>query len=115
MNFPFIREAVSRWFGKQVNPSLAAKTKQREGRVFHSGPYTLCGNSHKVGKVDTKTLVVGQDIYMFSGCYVNKGKVVKTTPSGVDVEITVSTPTLESLASWQAGKITSGEMKTTDQ
>ena len=30
-------------------------------RVFCSGPYMLCGNSHKVGKVDTKTLVVGQD------------------------------------------------------
>jgi hypothetical protein len=48
--------------------NLAAKTKQQEGsdmdtktRVFCSGPYMLCGNSHKVGKVDTKTLVVGQD------------------------------------------------------
>jgi hypothetical protein len=30
-------------------------------------------------------LVVGQDIYMFSGCYWNKGKVVKVTQSGVDV------------------------------
>src|SRR5258705_1195217 len=46
----------------------------------------LCGNSHKVGKVDTKTLVVGQDVYMFSGCYVNKGKVVKVTRSGADVQ-----------------------------
>jgi hypothetical protein len=31
-------------------------------------------------------LVVGQDVYMFSGCYWNKGKVVKVTPSGVDVQ-----------------------------
>jgi len=36
--------------------------------------------------MDTKTLVVGQDVYMFSGCYWNKGKVVKVTPSGVDVQ-----------------------------
>jgi hypothetical protein len=53
-------------------------------RVFSSGPYMLCGNSHKVGKVDTKTLLVGQDVYMFSGCCVNKSKVVKVAPSGVD-------------------------------
>ena len=63
---------------------LRAKTKQQERgdfgtqtRVFWRGPYMLCGYSHKVGKVDTKTLVVGQDVYMFSGCYVNIGKVVK--------------------------------------
>jgi hypothetical protein len=32
-------------------------------RVFCGGPYMLCGYSQKVGKVDTKTLVVGQDVY----------------------------------------------------
>jgi hypothetical protein len=36
--------------------------------------------------VDTRTLVVGQDVYMSSGCYWNEGKVVKVTPSGVDVQ-----------------------------
>ena len=36
----------------------------------------------------TKTLVVGQDVYMLSGVYVCKGKVVKVTPSGVDVHTT---------------------------
>jgi hypothetical protein len=37
--------------------------------------------------MNTKTLVVGQDVYMFSsGIYLNKGKVVKATPSGVDVQ-----------------------------
>jgi hypothetical protein len=59
-------------------------------RVFSSGPYMLCGNSHKVGKVDTKTLVVGQDVYMFSGCYVNRGKVVTVTPSGVIVQLALA-------------------------
>ena len=38
--------------------------------------------------MDTKTLVVGQDVYMLSGVYGNKGKVVKVTPSGVDVQTT---------------------------
>ena len=50
----------------------------------------LCGYSHKVGKVDTKTLVVGQDVYMFSGCYVNMGKVVKVTRSGVIVQLALA-------------------------
>jgi len=75
-----------------LRPLRAAKTKQEEGgdmdtqtRVFCSGPYMLCGNV-TVGKVDTKTLVVGQDVYMSSGCYGNKGKVVKLTPRGVDVQ-----------------------------
>jgi len=36
--------------------------------------------------MDTKTLVVGQDVYMFSGVYWINGKVVKVTPSGVDVQ-----------------------------
>jgi hypothetical protein len=35
--------------------------------------------------MDTKTLVVGQDVYMLGGVYMNMGKVVKVTPSGVDV------------------------------
>ncbi len=30
--------------------------------------------------MDTKTLVVGQDVYMVSGIYGNKGKVVEVTP-----------------------------------
>jgi hypothetical protein len=35
--------------------------------------------------MDTKTLVVGQDVYLFSGCYWWWGKVVEVTPEGVDV------------------------------
>lgn len=38
--------------------------------------------------MDTKTLVVGQDVYMHSGIYSQKGKVVKVTPSGVEVQTT---------------------------
>jgi hypothetical protein len=49
--------------------------------------HVLSGNV-TVGKVDTKTLVVGQDVYMFSGCYVTTGRVIKVTPSGVDVQTT---------------------------
>jgi hypothetical protein len=37
--------------------------------------------------MDTKTLVVGQDVYMVSGCYWNEGKVVKVTPSGAGVDV----------------------------
>ena len=47
--------------------------------------------------MDTSKLVVGQEVHMSSGVYGNKGKVVKITPDGVDVEITERTPTLESL------------------
>jgi len=36
--------------------------------------------------MDTKTLVVGQDVCMLSGVYSTKGKVVKVTPLGVEVE-----------------------------
>jgi hypothetical protein len=36
--------------------------------------------------MDTKTLVVGQDVYMLSGCYLCWGEVVKVTPSGVEVQ-----------------------------
>jgi hypothetical protein len=35
--------------------------------------------------MNTTTLVVGQDVYMKSGVYSCEGKVVKVTPSGVDV------------------------------
>jgi hypothetical protein len=69
--------------------------------TFCSGPYMLCGNSHKVGKVDTKTLVVGQDVYMFSGCYGNKGKVVKVTPSGADVQ----TGVMQDNGTWNAHEL----------
>jgi hypothetical protein len=45
----------------------------------------------KVGKMDTKALVVGQDVYMFNDHYPHwfcgqRGKVVKVTPNGVDVQ-----------------------------
>jgi len=36
--------------------------------------------------MDTKALTVGQEVYMFSGCYMNKGKVVTITSLGVDVQ-----------------------------
>jgi hypothetical protein len=36
--------------------------------------------------MDTKTLAVGQDVYMFSGCYLDWGKVTKVTPNGVCVQ-----------------------------
>ena len=35
--------------------------------------------------MNTKTLVVGQDVYIHSGPYYQKGKVIKVTPSGVEV------------------------------
>lgn len=35
--------------------------------------------------MDVKTLTVGQDVYILSGVYYKKGKVVKVTPSGVEV------------------------------
>jgi hypothetical protein len=38
--------------------------------------------------MDTKTLVVGQDVHMHSGIYSRKGKVVKVTRSGVEVQTT---------------------------
>ena len=37
--------------------------------------------------MDTKTLVVGQDVYMVSGCYGKSGKVVEVTSSGVIVQL----------------------------
>ena len=36
--------------------------------------------------MDTKLLAVGQDIYMYSGPYMRKGKVVEITSSGVEVQ-----------------------------
>jgi hypothetical protein len=35
--------------------------------------------------MDTKTLVVGQKVHFWSGCYGGEGEVVETTPSGVTV------------------------------
>lgn len=35
--------------------------------------------------MDTKTLVVGQEVYMESGIYANNGHVVNVTPEGVEV------------------------------
>lgn len=37
-------------------------------------------------KMNTSTLVVGQEVEMCSGCYFDKGKVIKVTLSGVEVE-----------------------------
>jgi hypothetical protein len=34
----------------------------------------------------TKTLVIGQDVYVVSGCYATRGKVVKITFGGVEVQ-----------------------------
>lgn len=34
---------------------------------------------------NTKTLVVGQEVYMLGDVYIQKGKVVKITPEGLDV------------------------------
>jgi hypothetical protein len=38
------------------------------------------------GMMDTKTLVVGQDVYLESGVYGLDGKAVKVTPEGVEVQ-----------------------------
>lgn len=62
--------------------------------------HMLSGNV-TVGKVDTKTWVVGQDVYMFSGCYGNKGKVVKVTPSGADVQ----TGVMQNDGTWNAHEL----------
>jgi hypothetical protein len=40
--------------------------------------------------MDIKTLVVGQDVYMVSGIYGNKGKVVEVTPSSVTVQLALA-------------------------
>jgi hypothetical protein len=39
--------------------------------------------------MDTQTLAVGQEVYMFSEVYTCKGKVIKVTPEGVEVRATV--------------------------
>ncbi len=36
--------------------------------------------------MDTKTLVVGQEVYMHSGVYGIKGRVVRVAPTGVEVQ-----------------------------
>jgi hypothetical protein len=51
--------------------------------------------------MDTKTLVVGQDVRMFSGVYSRKGKVVKVTPSGVDVQ----TGVMQNDGTWNAHEL----------
>jgi hypothetical protein len=51
--------------------------------------------------MDTKTLVVGQDVYINSGCYGNKGKVAKVTPSGVDVQ----TGVMQNDGTWNAHEL----------
>jgi len=48
--------------------------------------------------MDTKTLVVGQDVHMVSGIYANEGKVVKVTPSGVEVQ----TGVMQNDGTWNA-------------
>jgi hypothetical protein len=37
--------------------------------------------------IDMKTLVVGQNVSMSSGCYRQFGKVAKVTPEGVEVQV----------------------------
>ena len=37
--------------------------------------------------MDTKTLVVGQEVFVVSGCYYSNGKVVKVTQEGVEVQL----------------------------
>jgi hypothetical protein len=51
--------------------------------------------------VDTTKLVVGQDVYMVSGCYWNEGKVVKVTPSGADVQ----TGVMQNDGTWNAHEL----------
>jgi hypothetical protein len=48
-----------------------------------------------------RTYEVGQGVYMFSGCYMNKGKVVKVTPSGVDVQ----TGVMQNDGTWNAHEL----------
>jgi hypothetical protein len=37
--------------------------------------------------MDTKTLVVGQEVFVVSGCYYSNGKVAKVTQEGVEVQL----------------------------
>ena len=43
--------------------------------------------------MDTKTLVVGEEVYMFSGCYGCTGEVVEVTPEVVVVRARVQSNT----------------------
>ncbi len=66
---------------QRTRTNLAAKTKQQQGSDIDT----------KTCHMDTKTLVVGQDVYMFLDPYPywfcsQSGKVVKVTPTGVDVQ-----------------------------
>jgi hypothetical protein len=51
--------------------------------------------------MDTKTLVVGQVVYMESGVYGCEGKVAKVTPSGVDVQ----TGVMQNDGTWNAHEL----------
>ena len=53
------------------------------------------------GAMDTQALVVGQEVHMESGCYGMQGKVVRVTPSGVDVQ----TGVMQSDGTWNAHEI----------
>lgn len=73
------------WPPREYWPQQEEGDMDTKTRVSCSGPYMPCGNSHKVGKVDTKTLVVGQKVSLF-GCGFFEGTVVSVTPDGVGVE-----------------------------
>jgi hypothetical protein len=49
----------------------------------------------------TKTLVVGQEVDISSGCYGSSGKVVKITPDGVDVQ----TGVMQNDGTWNAHEV----------
>lgn len=57
--------------------------------VSYEGVFVGCGPWY-IGDMplDTKTLVVGQDVFMTSGCYLDWGKVTEVTPNGVCVQPT---------------------------
>jgi hypothetical protein len=67
---------------ERTRTNLAARTKQQEGSDMDT----------KTRHMDTKTLVVGQDVYMLKPPYpfwfcFDEGKVVKVTPERVDVQV----------------------------
>lgn len=68
----------------EIDTTANQREAMMDTRTLVTG-HVLSG-SVTIGKVNTKTLVVGQDVYMFSGVYGNTGKVVKVTPLGVDVQ-----------------------------
>jgi hypothetical protein len=51
--------------------------------------------------MDTKKLVIGQEVHMVSGCYSKKGWVVRVTPSGVDVQ----TGVMQNDGTWNAHEL----------